>query len=77
MVRPVRLAVKLVAVLPLTMDGVPAAGVPYEVVKPHSKETVVLSLFAMADPLRVGGCVYRDGETGKRYCPNECRNLGE
>ena len=31
----------------------------------------------LADPLRVGGCVYRDGETGKRYCPNECRNLGE
>ena len=29
----------------------------------------------IADPLRIGTAVYRDGKTGKRYSPNECRTL--
>ena len=27
----------------------------------------------LADQLRTGGCVLRDGRTGKRYCPAELK----
>lgn len=36
-------------------------------------ERVEARSVVLADQLRLGGCVLRDGLTGKRYCPAELR----
>ena len=51
--KPVILALTAVSVFPLSGDWLATTFVPYEVVRPYSKETVVLLELALTVPFRV------------------------
>ena len=50
-------ALTVIALLPLTEEGVAETLVPYEVVNPYSKVTVVVEPFAFTEPFKVADAV--------------------